>query len=219
MDFDRIRTFIMAYGYETSDKLEKIYEEAVEHEVPVIRPDARDLIRFLLTVKKPARILEIGTAVGYSALFMAEVQRKNGIEPDIITMELDDDRYQTACANVKSIGENGITLLKGDAAGLLEDMCIENTDSFDFVFIDAAKAQYPVYFEKVMKLINPGGFIVTDNILESGKVLESHFLVEKRDRTIHDKLREYLDKLRNDERLETVLLPTGDGVAVSMVKD
>ena len=214
LDYERIRTFVKSYIKEDSDKLEEIYSSAVEREVPVIREDTRDYLRLLLNQVKPVKVLEIGTAVGYSALFMAEVLDDIG-EYHIDTIELDDVRAEEAQGHITEFGkEDKIHLYRGDAAEVLKTL----TEKYDFIFIDAAKAQYMNYLQAVMKLVHADSVIVTDNVLESGLVLESHFLVEKRDRTIHDKLREYLYTLKNDERLETAILSIGDGVAVSVVK-
>lgn len=233
LDYERIRTFVKSYIKADSDGLEEIYSSAVKREVPVIREDTRDYLRLLLNQTKPRNILEIGTAVGYSALFMAEVLAEicKGYDTDISwhidTIELDDERADEAETHFKDFGrQNHIRLMRGDAAAILSNMVkkcekAEKTyknSKYDFVFIDAAKAQYMNYMKHVMKLVSAGAVIVTDNVLESGLVLESHFLVEKRDRTIHDKLREYLYTLKNDERLETAILSIGDGVAVSVVK-
>lgn len=233
LDYERIRTFVKSYIKADSDGLEEIYSSAVKREVPVIREDTRDYLRLLLNQTKPRNILEIGTAVGYSALFMAEVLAEicKGYDTDISwhidTIELDDIRADEAEKHFRDFGrQDRIRLMRGDAAVVLNSM-VKNlegtehsfkTDKYDFVFIDAAKAQYMNYLKHVMKLVSAGAVIVTDNVLESGLVLESHFLVEKRDRTIHDKLREYLYTLKNDERLETAILSIGDGVAVSVVK-
>ena len=214
LDYERIRTFVKSYIKEDSEKLEEIYSSAVEREVPVIREDTRDYLRLLLNQVKPVKVLEIGTAVGYSALFMAEVLDNIG-EYRIDTIELDDVRAEEAQGHITEFGkEDKIHLYRGDAAEVLKTL----TEKYDFIFIDAAKAQYMNYLQAVMKLVHADSVIVTDNVLESGLVLESHFLVEKRDRTIHDKLREYLYTLKNDERLETAILSIGDGVAVSVVK-
>ena len=192
MDYERIRTFVKSYIRKDSDKLEEIYSSAVKREVPVIREDTRDYLRLLLNQLKPERILEIGTAVGYSALFMAEVI--DGIcDCRIDTIELDDVRADEAEKHFSELDRTDmIHLYRGDAAEVLKEISGE----YDMIFIDAAKAQYMNYLNLVMHMV----------------------LVEKRDRTIHDKLREYLFTLKNDERLETAILSIGDGVAVSVVK-
>ena len=197
LDYERIRTFVKSYIKEDSEKLEEIYSSAVEREVPVIREDTRDYLRLLLNQVKPVKVLD------------------NIGEYHIDTIELDDVRAEEAQGHITEFGkEDKIHLYRGDAAEVLKTL----TEKYDFIFIDAAKAQYMNYLQAVMKLVHADSVIVTDNVLESGLVLESHFLVEKRDRTIHDKLREYLYTLKNDERLETAILSIGDGVAVSVVK-
>ena len=217
MDFDRIRTFVKSYIKNDDSSLTELYSDAVRRGVPVIREDTADYLKVLIAQVKPKRILEIGTAVGYSSLFMAEVTAGKA---EIDTIELDDRTADEAEENFRRYGrENVINLKRGDAAEVLKEMEVEGTYSYDLVFIDAAKSQYKVYFSHVINMVHPGSVIVTDNILESGLVLESHFLVEKRDRTIHDKLREYIYMIKNDERLETAILSVGDGIAVSVVKE
>ena len=217
MDFDRIRTFVKSYIREDDSDLSKLYDDAVRRDVPVIREDTADYLKVLLAGLKPERILEVGTAVGYSALFMAGYL---GGTTSIDTIELDTDMADEAEANFRRFKRDDvITLHRGDAAEILEDMAEQGGRSYDLVFIDAAKSQYKVYLSQAMRMVHPGSVIVTDNILESGLVLESHFLVEKRDRTIHDKLREYIYLIKNDERLETAILSVGDGIAVSVVKE
>ncbi len=217
MDFDRIRTFVKSYIKNDDSSLNELYSDAVKRGVPVIREDTADYLKILLAQVKPKRILEIGTAVGYSSLFMAEVTDGKA---EIDTIELDEKTADEAEDNFRRYGrENIINLRRGDAAEVLAQMEEEGGHSYDLVFIDAAKSQYKVYFSYVINMVHPDSVIVTDNILESGLVLESHFLVEKRDRTIHDKLREYIYMIKNDERLETAILSVGDGIAVSVVKE
>ena len=217
MDFDRIRTFVKSYIREDDSDLSKLYDDAVRRGVPVIREDTADYLKVFLAGLKPERILEVGTAVGYSSLFMAGYL---GGTTFIDTIELDTDMADEAEMNFRRFKRDDvITLHRGDASEILEDMAEQGGRSYDLVFIDAAKSQYKVYFSQAMRMVHPGSVIVTDNILESGLVLESHFLVEKRDRTIHDKLREYIYLIKNDERLETAILSVGDGIAVSVVKE
>ena len=217
MDFDRIRTFVKSYIREDDSDLSKLYDDAVRRGVPVIREDTADYLKVLLAGLNPERILEVGTAVGYSSLFMAGYL---GGTTSIDTIELDTDMADEAEMNFRRFKRDDvITLHRGDASEILEDMAEQGGRSYDLVFIDAAKSQYEVYLSQAMRMVHPGSVIVTDNILESGLVLESHFLVEKRDRTIHDKLREYIYLIKNDERLETAILSVGDGIAVSVVKE
>ncbi len=218
MDYSRIRDFIISYTHDDEGLLKEIYDKAIVDEVPIIRRETRDFLQVLLRITKPENILEVGTAVGYSTLIMAETlsgiweERKWHID----TCELDESRIEEATKNfAKSSYEDKISLLKGDAAETLKSI----TDkSYDFIFIDAAKAQYMTYLEEAIRLSHEDTIIVTDNILAEGDVLESHFLVEKRDRTIHDRMREYLSYVKNDPRLESSILSVGDGLALSIVK-
>ncbi len=180
--------------------------------VPVIRPEAREFIRTLLLMNKPQYILEIGTAVGYSALFMQSVVE----DAEITTMELDPERIAKAKDNFSSMGkEDKITLMEGDAYELLKQL---DSGHYDFIFVDAAKAQYINYLPEVKRVASSGAVILTDNILQEGDVLESHFLVEKRNRTIHDRMREYLYAITHDDELTTSILSVGDGMALSIRK-
>ena len=197
-----------------SSEINEVKEKALKEGVPIIKDEGLAFLLNYIEEHKCKQILELGTAVGYSALFMAEVLDNIG-EYHIDTIELDDVRAEEAQGHITEFGkEDKIHLYRGDAAEVLKTL----SEKYDFIFIDAAKAQYMNYLQAVMKLVHADSVIVTDNVLESGLVLESHFLVEKRDRTIHDKLREYLYTLKNDERLETAILSIGDGVAVSVVK-
>ena len=186
--------------------------------MPIIRRETRDFLQVLLQIVKPQSILEVGAAVGYSTLVMADVLNEVWSRNDwhIDTCELDESRIKEALANFSnSPYEEHITLLEGDAASTLKSI-IDKT--YDFIFIDAAKAQYMTYLEESIRLSHKGTVIVTDNILAEGDVLESHFLVEKRDRTIHDRMREYLYYIENDPRLDTSILSVGDGLAMSIIK-
>ena len=218
MDYTRIRDFIISYTHDDEGSLKEIYEKAVQNEVPIIRRETRDFLQVLLQIVKPQSILEVGTAVGYSTLVMADVLNEVWSRNDwhIDTCELDESRIKEALANFSnSPYEEHITLLEGDAASTLKGI-IDKT--YDFIFIDAAKAQYMTYLEESIRLSHKGTVIVTDNILAEGDVLESHFLVEKRDRTIHDRMREYLHYIKNDPRLDTSILSVGDGLAMSIIK-
>lgn len=208
--FDRINSYIRSLIADDPGELGNIYRDAIATEVPVIRPEAREFIRTMLMMKKPAHILEIGTAVGYSSLFMLSV-----IETaDITTMELDEERIKIAKDNINRMGKSdSIEILEGDAYELLKTL---PSDYYDFIFVDAAKAQYINYLPDVKRVAKSEATIITDNVLQEGDVLESHFLVEKRNRTIHDRMREYLYAITHDEELTTSVLSVGDGMAVSI---
>jgi predicted O-methyltransferase YrrM len=209
-DFERITSFINSFNKDDEGTLGEIYEQARERGIPVIRRETRELLKLLMLMQHPANILEIGTAVGYSALYMSKYASCHSY---ITTIELDTDRAEEARNNIKRLGmDSVITVLQGDAAEVLPTL----SGSFDFAFVDAAKGQYLNYYEEVMRLLAPGGLILSDNVLQDGEILESHFLVTKRDRTIHDRMRDYLYIIKNDPRLETAILSVGDGVALSI---
>jgi predicted O-methyltransferase YrrM len=200
--------------------LQDLELEALAAGVPIIRPQTQNLLRFFLTMKRPSRILEIGTAVGFSALFM---QHYAPAECRIITIEKDRVRAQKARENFARYGristeggQTGITLMEGDAIEVLGG--IREDASFDLVFMDAAKGQYIRFLPDAVRLLGSGGLLITDNILQEGEVLSSRFAVTRRNRTIHARMRTYIRALMEEERLETLLLPTGDGAAVSLKK-
>ena len=215
-DYARIRSFINSFNKNDENEiLADIYFSAKDMKVPVIREDMKELIRLLLLINKPKKILEIGTAVGYSASFMVDVLKK---DVSIDTLELDRERILIAKENIKRLGfEDNIKIIEGDAEESLKELSKSDINIYDMIFIDAAKGQYMIYLDEALKMSKPGTIIISDNILEDGKIIESHFLVEKREITIHDRIRQYLYRLKNDERLATDILSVGDGAAVSLV--
>lgn len=190
--------------------LDRIEEEALDLGVPIIRKETQSLLRFLLEVCRPMEILEVGTAVGFSALLMSEYAPKGC---RITTIEKYEKRIPIARKNFARAGrEDCITLLEGDAMEILKRL----TGSYDFIFMDAAKGQYPGYLPEVLRLLKPGGLLVSDNVLQDGDIIESRFAVERRNRTIHARMREYLYMLTHCKELTTSVLTTGDGVTVSV---
>ena len=160
-------------------------------------------------MKAPERILEIGTATGYSALVMYTY---SPAPCEIITIEREAERAAQARQNFERFGADRIRLLEGDAAQILPEL----TGTFDLIFLDAAKGQYIRFLPELIRLLPPGGILLTDNCLKEGEILESKFAVTRRNRTIHKRMREYLTAISSDERLRTVLLETGDGAAISV---
>ena len=206
---ERIVTFINSMETENSEILEAIEKEALDTCVPIIRKEMQSFLKVLITIQKPMRILEVGTAVGFSALLMSEYAPE-GCE--IITIEKYEKRIPIARENFRRAGkEQQITLLEGDASEVLKDLY----QSFDFIFMDAAKGQYIHFMPEVLRLLADGGTLVSDNVMQDGDIIESRFAVERRNRTIHARMREYLYELKHNEELVTSILPLGDGVAVS----
>lgn len=210
---ERIVDYIHSLETRNSDILETIEQEALKERVPIIRKEMQSFLKVLLLLKRPKRILEIGAAVGFSALLMSEYA---GSGCRIDTIENYEKRIQKAEENIKRAGKEGqIHLLKGDAMEILKML----EEPYDMIFVDAAKAQYIAYFPEAMRLLNNGGILISDNVLQDGGIMESRFAVERRDRTIHSRMREYLYLLKHDERLETAVVPIGDGASVSIKKE
>ena len=161
-------------------------------------------------MKKPLRILEIGAAVGFSAILMSEYMPEGG---HITTIENYEKRIPIALENIKRVGrKEQITLLEGDALEIMKTL----QGPYDFIFMDAAKGQYIQYMPEAIRLLAPGGVLVSDNVLQDGDIIKSRFAVERRNRTIHSRMREYLYQLKHDDRLQTSILPLGDGIALSV---
>lgn len=212
MTKERETAFILSLDEGNTPFLNEIETEAREAGVPVIRQETQRILRFLLQMQKPERILEIGCAVGFSALLMCEY----GISGShITTIENYEKRLRKARENFKRAGkEERITLLEGDAADILPAL----TGPYDMIFMDAAKGQYLSFLPEAMRLLSPDGLLISDNVLQEGDILESRYAVTRRDRTIHGRMREYLYQITHDPRLETVILPVGDGVAASKMR-
>lgn len=209
---ERITTYIRSLETPERSVIEEIEQEALDTFVPIIRKETQSFLKVFLMIKKPVRILEVGTAVGFSAILMSEYMPENG---HITTIENYEKRIPIARENFKRAGrEDQITLIEGDALEVMKTL--EGT--YDFIFMDAAKGQYIHYLPEVLRLLAVGGVLVTDNVLQDGDVLESRFSVERRNRTIHSRMREYLYEIKHNEKLQTSILPLGDGVAVSVRK-
>ena len=192
--------------------LDHIESEAIEGNVPIIRKDMQGFLKFILSVRKPKRILEVGTATGFSALLMAEYSLE---DTTITTIEKYEKRIPLAKENfAKSVNGNKITLIQGDATEILPTL----TGQYDLIFMDAAKGQYIHFLPEVMRLLEEGGMLITDNVLQDGDVMESRYAVCRRNRTIHSRMREYLYELKHNPALDTVILTVGDGISVSVKK-
>lgn len=209
---ERINAYIDSLDTGNTPFLNEIEKEARETNVPVIRAQVQSLLKLLLALRQPAAILEVGCAIGFSALLMSEYAPENC---HITTIEKYEKRIPAARENFRRAGrEERITLLEGDASDILKDM----EGSFDLIFMDAAKGQYIHFMPDVLRLLAPGGILLSDNVLQDGDIIESRFAVTRRNRTIHSRMREYLYELKHHPELETVILPVGDGVTVSVKK-
>lgn len=206
---ERMVTYINSLDKGNTDILDQIEREALDSYVPIIRKEMQSFLKLLLAMQKPKRILEVGAAVGFSSILMAQYGPK---DCKIVTIENYDKRIPIARTNFERAGvTDTITLLEGDAADILPQL----TEPFDFIFMDAAKGQYIHFMPEVLRLLKTGGVLVSDNVLQDGDIIESHFIVERRNRTIYKRMREYLYELTHSEELTTAVLPIGDGITVS----
>ncbi len=207
---ERVSAFIDSLDKGNTDFLNEIENLCRKTNVPVIRPQMQSLLKMLLAVNRPGKILEVGTAIGFSALFMSEYAPEGC---KVTTIEKYEKRIPLAKENFRRAGkENAIALLEGDAAEILAGL----NEEYDFIFMDAAKGQYLNFFPDVLRLLRKGGILVSDNVLQDGDIIESRFAVTRRNRTIHTRMREYLYELKHNEKLETAILQIGDGAAVSV---
>lgn len=210
---ERLITYINSLDNGNTEILEKIENEARKNYVPIIRKETQNLLKLLLAMNRPKRILEVGTAVGFSALLMEEY---NPVECSITTIENYEKRIPIARENFLHAGkQNVIELLEGDAAEVLKTL----QEPYDFIFMDAAKGQYINFLPEVMRLLKKGGILVSDNVLQDGDIIESRFAVTRRDRTIHKRMRDYLYEITHRKELVTSVLPVGDGVTISVKKE
>lgn len=208
---DRIVSYIHSLERDNSPILEEMAKYAEKMDVPIIRKEVEGFIRVLLEMKKPKKVLELGTAIGYSAILMSECIQ----DGTIVTIENYEKRIPVARENIKKAGkENIITLIEGDALSILPKL----ESSFDFVFMDAAKAQYINFLPHVMRLLDKQGILLADNVLQEGDIIESRYAVTRRDRTIHGRMREFLYQIKHMENLTTAIIPIGDGMSLSIKK-
>ena len=207
---ERMLDYILSLDKDESPLVRTIEQEAVRDYVPIIRKESRNLLRVLLKIKKPGAVLEVGTAIGFSAVLMGECLPTDS---HITTIEKYEKRIPIARENFRRAGmEEKITLLEGDAAEVMKEM----EGPYDFIFMDAAKGQYIHFLPEVLRLLADGGILVSDNVLQDGDVVESRYAVVRRNRTIHSRMREYLWTLKHMDGLETIVLPIGDGMTISV---
>ena len=193
-----------------SKAIEEIRAEAKRNYIPIIKRDTESFLKFVLKMQNPGSILEIGCAVGYSAAVMLE-----NSDADIVTVEKMPERVEEAKRNIKYADfESRASILEGDAGEILKSLA-DKGEKFDFIFMDAAKAQYITWLPVVKKLLKESGMIFSDNCLQEGDLAESSFAIRKRDKTIHKRMREYIYLLLHDETLESWIFSIGDGVLLS----
>ena len=207
---ERMTIFIDSMDTPNTEFLNNLEKYSKETNVPIIRPSMQSFLKLLLAIAQPKRILEVGTAIGFSALLMSEYSPE---DCHITTIEKYEKRIPLAKENFAKAGkEEKITLLEGDAVEILSQL----EGSYDFIFMDAAKGQYINFLPDIIRLLSDGGILVSDNVLQDGDIMESRFAVTRRNRTIHGRMRDYLYELKHHADLVTSILPVGDGVTVSV---
>lgn len=207
---ERIRDYLYSLEPDESQLCEAIAREALERNIPIIKRETKALLKTLLVAKQPRAVLEVGTAVGYSALLMAQI---TGEDCQITTIEKYGPRILEARENFAKAGMGEkIRLLEGDAGEILKSL----KGTYDFIFMDGAKGQYLHWLPDILRLMPAGGILFSDNVLQDGDVVQSRYAVERRDRTIHGRMREYLYQIKHMDALESAVIPVGDGVAVSV---
>ena len=209
---ERFLTYLRSLEGQEIDYIAAIEKEALETYVTNIGIDSLSLMLFLMQTLRPEQILEVGTAVGFSALLM---EAYDPVDCQITTIENYPPRIPIARANfARAKKEACIHLSAVDAQEVLPTL----TGFYDFIFMDAAKGQYPIFLPEIKRLMHSGSVLVTDNVLQDGDLIESHYAIERRNRTIHKRMREYLYSLTHDEELVCSILPVGDGLAVCTMK-
>lgn len=209
---ERIVTYLHSLEQGNGEFCDKIEEYAHKTDVPIIRKEMESFLRVMLQLRAPEHILELGTAIGYSAILMAKIMPENC---KITTIENYDKRIPIARENIKQSGfGDRIHLIEGDALEVIQEL----EGPFDFIFMDAAKGQYMSYLEALMPKMQSGAVLIADNVLQEGDLIESRYVVERRNRTIHARMREFLYTLKRMPEFETTIIPIGDGVAMAVRK-
>ena len=205
-----ITEYLRSLIKENTGILKELEDRALKEYIPIISPEVAQLIRLIAEISGAEKILEVGSAIGYSSMVFANFSDKM----QVVTIEMDEERAAEAEENIKIGGfDKKITLIKGNALTVLDQI----TESFDLIFVDAAKGQYNNFLPKCLKLLKPRGILVSDNILYRGTVAQTGFIPRKH-RTIIVNMKEYLKTLSENENLTTSIIPIGDGVAVSLKK-
>ncbi len=240
---EHIAAYLDSLATTLPESLEQLEQDALIHEVPIIRKSAQELLSFLLILKKPKKVLEVGTAVGFSCLLMNEFL---SLDSEIVTIEKVPMRIKPAKENLdKATNNQRITLFVGEAmealkllckqSGSIKEIYIPKTKTsifpnqkefleelprfqkqYDFIFMDAAKGQYMNFLPYILELLSDDGILVTDNVLQEGSIADSKFSIPRRERTIHMRMREYLFTLTHSKDLKTVVLAVGDGMTLTV---
>ena len=209
---ERFRSYINSLERGNGEMLDELEQFALTTDVPIIRKEMQSFLKTMMVMNKPKQILEVGTAIGFSALLMAQFAP---IDCHITTIEKYEKRIPIAKENFEKFQKSSqITLLEGDATDILRQL----DGTYDFIFMDAAKGQYIHFLPDILRLLKTGGVLLSDNVLQDGDIIESRYAITRRNRTIHARMREYLYTLKNQPQLETAIVPLGDGITLSVKK-
>lgn len=209
IDRSRLAAYLLSLEKTADCMLTEMRRYAVQHDVPIVRPETEAFLRTMVKLTAPKHILEVGTAIAYSTIVMA-----HACSAEIYTIESYDKRIPIAEENIKKAGlTQRIKLVHADAGAELKKL----DGRYDLIFLDAAKAQYIVWLPDILRLMKKGSVLIADNVLQEETVMESRFAVSRRERTIHERMREFLYAIKHDDRLETSVLPVGDGVSLSLM--
>ena len=210
VSYDYITDFIKTVRRERTGALGELERQARAENFPISEPEVSDLLEVLCMIKKPARVLEIGTCIGFSALLIHSVVP----DAEIITMERNPAMLGPAKENFEKFGvADKIKIIEGDAVAHLPEI----EPYFDLIYIDAAKGQYPIFLEQSKRLLSSGGILLCDNVLFNGMVAKGK-PDRHRNKTIVVRLTEFINNLENDGDFTTTILPAGDGVTLSVKK-
>jgi predicted O-methyltransferase YrrM len=208
VSFEYITEYLNTLIEEDDKDIVQMEKYAMENNVPIVQKEVANLIKLMITIQKPKRILELGTAIGYSSILMSRASKT--IE-DIVTIERNENMAEIARNNIREFGEEkAISIIEGDCLKVLEDL----DDKYDMIFIDAGKGHYNDFFPHCLRLLKDSGIIISDNVLFRGMVANNDLLI-RRKITIVKRMREYLINISKDKNLITTVLPIGDGVAIT----
>lgn len=188
--------------------LSDLREYALNNNVPIIRPITQNILEMIISLSKPVKVLEIGTAIGFSALVMYNAIKKYA-EPDILTIEKDENRYNIAVNNFLKYGAS-INSVLGDA---YENMLVLD-EQYDFIFLDGPKGQYMKYLPILIKLMKKDSVLFVDNLYQDDMITKSRYQILRRDRTIHSRMKEFIEEIISEEGLQTSIISMADGIAV-----
>ncbi|WP_288961993.1 O-methyltransferase [uncultured Peptoniphilus sp.] len=212
INYEYIENYLRDLKELKDEKLREMMDYAEENHVPIVERESEEFINFLLAIHKPKKILELGTAIGYSSISFA---KRNKCIEKIDSVELKEEMVEIAKKNISYVGlDNIIKVHHSDAYDFLLDL----EEKYDFIFIDAAKGQYEKYFDEALKNLNHGGIILCDNVLFKGMIAEDS-LVKRRKITIVKRLRKFLKDISSDERFISSVIPIGDGILLVRRKD